>query len=140
MRRLLLLLVVVASVAASLAALPGVAKANFGTCTTSSVFCGWRDNSYSGTRWEWGTALSAQYTCALDSWCNFADAPNDQLSSAYNNRSSANQYDTILGKDRAIGGGGVTKCFAWHAPYDFSGGSFNDIASVIDLRSSSSLC
>ena len=139
MRRLLLLLVVAAAVAASLT-LPAVAKANFGTCVHTSVFCGWRDNSYSGTRWEWGTALSAQYTCSLDAWCNFADAPNDQLSSAYNNRSSANQYDTILGKDRAVGGGGVTKCFAWAAPYDFSGGSFNDIASVINLRASSSLC
>jgi hypothetical protein len=139
MRRLFLLLLVATAIAVP-AALPGAAKADFGTCTHDSVFCGWRDNSYSGTRWEWGTSLSAQYTCSLNAWCNFADPPNDQLSSVYNNRSSANQYDTILGKDRAVGGGGVTRCFAWHAPYDFSGGSFNDVASVIDLRSSSTLC
>jgi hypothetical protein len=138
MRRLLLLLVVAAGVAASVAALPGTAKADFGTCTHSSVFCGWRDQSYSGTRWEWGT--SAQFSCPLNTWCFFADAPNDQLSSAYNNRSSTNKYDTVLGKDRVVGGGSATKCFNWNTPVDFHATSFNDVASSIDLITNSSLC
>jgi hypothetical protein len=140
MRKLLVLSVLVVSVAAVAGTMPGAARADFDTCTHDSVFCGWRDNSYSGTQWEWGTALTAMYTCHLDSWCYFADAPNDQLSSVYNNRSSANKYDTYLGKDRALGGGSARRCYAWAAPYDFSGGSFNDVASSIDLTSNPNLC
>jgi hypothetical protein len=138
MRRLLLLLVVAGGLAASIAALPGTAKADFGTCTNSNVFCGWKDHGYVGMRWEWGT--SAMYSCPLTTWCFFADPPNDNLSSAYNNRSSTNKYDTILGKDRVIGGG-LTHCFNWGTPYsDFNNIGFNDVASSIYLSTSPSLC
>jgi hypothetical protein len=121
--------------------LPGTAKANLANCTDSSVFCGWKDHGFTNTKWEWGvSAPPANFACPLATWCFFADAPNDQLSSAYNNRSSANKYDTLLGKDRVIGGG-LTYCFKWNTAYsDFNDIGFNDVASSIYLATSSSLC